>query len=51
MSHNVLMLFVSIFIFTFILASICFVVLQIVSIAVQYEQGHMHYLFPEQAEY
>lgn len=32
-------------------ASICFVVLRIVSYAVQYEQGHMEYLFPKGADY
>lgn len=35
----------------FSLASICFVVLRIVSLAVQYEQRNMEYLFPKGAEY
>lgn len=37
--------------FNLFAASICFVVLRIVSYVVQYEQREMKYLYPEEAEY
>lgn len=43
--------FFSCFILSIFTASICFVVLRIVSYVVEYEEEQMDYLFPKEAEY